>query len=86
MTRDPAREIAAQLARRGWAVPARLLLDAHRPLAPLVSDLGAAMGPLLSAVGMPNAAAWRALLEDDAALDRLVAQFEGLEDRHAEPG
>ena len=49
MSGGPARRVAATLDRRGLAAPARLFADAHRPLAPLLSDLGVALGPLLGA-------------------------------------
>ena len=49
MSGDPARRIANELERRGLGTPARLLLDAHRPLAPLLRDAGAALD-LLTAV------------------------------------
>ena len=39
----------------GSPLPGRLLADAHRPLAPLLSDLSAAFGPLLSRAGRPGA-------------------------------
>ena len=55
MSAGAARRLAIALERRGLAVPGRLLADAHRPLAPLLSDLSAAFGPLLSRAGRPGA-------------------------------
>jgi hypothetical protein len=73
MSSTPARRAASELRRRGLAVPARLLADAHRPLAPLLSDLGAALGPLLGplAAGRPGR-----VLADEALLDDLVAELD----------
>ena len=76
MPSDPARVAADELERRGLAVPARLLADAHRPLAPLLSDLGAAFGPLVRSVLGQRGAGAVALIEDPAALDRLVRHLD----------
>jgi hypothetical protein len=73
---DPADRLAAQLVRRALGSPARLLADAHRPLAPLLTDLGAAIGPLLGAVGGRHADDLRALLDDERGLDRLVDRLD----------
>ena len=76
MRGDPAQRLAAELTRRGLGVPARLLADAHRPLSPLLTDLGAALGPLLEAAAGPRGRAAAGLLEDPAALDRVVEQID----------
>ena len=83
---DPARRVAEELERRGLGVPARLLIEAHLPLAPLLSDAGAALGPLLGAVGGRQAGLLRELLDDGTAMERLVAELDDLETRHADPG
>ena len=85
MTGDPARRLASELARRGLGSPGRLLAEAHRPLGPLLSDLGVALGPLVRAATGPRSAAATALLEDPAALDRVVEEFEEME-RRGQPG
>ncbi len=82
---DPARQAAAELERRGLAIPARLLADAHRPLGPLLADLGVAIGPLARAVGGPRVGPLTRWLEDPAALDRLVGALDEGEQR-AESG
>ena len=82
MSDGPARRVAETLDRRGLAVPARLLADAHRPLAPLLSDLGAAVGPLIGAAFGRAANDASALLADERGLDRLVDQL----DRRAQGG
>ena len=86
MTSDPARWLASELARRGLAAPARLLADAHRPLGPLLSDLGAAFGPLIRAAAGPAGGAAADLLDDPAALDRVVHELDGEMERHGQPG
>lgn len=83
---DVAARIASELHRRGLGSAARLLADAHRPLAPLASDVGAAFGGLLSAVGGRRADGLRALVEDEGALDRLVDGLDEMARRDAEPG
>ena len=57
MSSDPAQRVADELERRGLGTAARLLADAHRPLAPLLADLGAAIGPLAGALGGRRATA-----------------------------
>ncbi|MGH2381422.1 MAG: hypothetical protein ACRDG7_09400 [Candidatus Limnocylindria bacterium] len=86
MSADPARRIATELGRRGLAAPARLLLDAHRPLAPLVSDAGAALDPFLRMIGGRTTEDLRYLLGDTDGLDHLIAELADAEERHAEPG
>ena len=73
MTDDPAGRVASELERRGLAAPARLLADAHRPIAPLLGNLGAALGPLLGTALGHRADDLRNLLDDERGLDRLVA-------------
>ena len=85
MTADPARRVANELRRRGLAAPGRLLADAHRPLAPLLSDLGAAIAPLLRSVSGPADRAMTRFIEDPDALDRLVHELDD-EEPNAEPG
>ncbi len=81
MSGDAARRIARALDRRGLAVPARLLLDAHRPLAPLLGDLGTAVAPILRVAGASDPDTL-SLLTDEAAVDRMM---DALEERNAEP-
>ena len=85
MPSDPARMVADELERRGLAVPARLLAEAHRPLAPLLSDLGAGVAPLVRSVFGRRAASVAALLEDPAALDRLVRDLDAHGEANGEP-
>ena len=92
MTRDPARDLASVLRERGLGDGAALLVDAHRPLGPLLSDLGVALGPLARLVGNRWAEDATRLAEDPDGLERLRDELNrpGADDargpRHAEPG
>lgn len=79
MRSDPARLLADAIGRRGLTAPARLLADAHRPIGPLLADLGAAVGPLARLVGGPRAEAATRLLDEPDALDRLMAAIDAEE-------
>ena len=83
---DPARLVADELDRRGLAAPGRLLADAHRPLAPLIADLGAALGPLARAVAGDRAAPVLRWLEEPDALDQVVEALDARGERRAGPG
>jgi len=75
MVPDPARQVADELARRGLAVPARLL-----------ADLGVAIGPLARAIGGSRIGPLSRWLEEPGALDRLVVALDGEGEPRAEPG
>jgi len=83
---DPARRIADELGRRGLAAPARLLLDAHLPLAPLLSDAGAAITPLLRIFGGSTVDDLGRLLDDETGMERLISELDHAGERHAESG
>jgi hypothetical protein len=86
VTEAPARRVAEELGRRGLAAPARLLIDAHRPLGPLLADAGAALGPLLALVGGSPARMVGELIDDEDALEQLLAELDDLEECHAKSG
>jgi len=86
MSVDPARLVADELERRGLAAASRLLADAHRPLAPLMADIGAALGPLTRAVAGERAASMVRWLEDPDALDQVVRALDARGERRAGPG
>jgi hypothetical protein len=73
----PERRLAEALDRRGLRVPAQILVDAHRPLAPLLGDIASALGPLARLVGGRPAGELAALVEDPAGLERLTGELEG---------
>jgi hypothetical protein len=76
-----AARLAAELERRGLAEPARLFIDAHRPLAPLLSDLGAALAPLVRLAGQ-NAGGTADLIADEQAMDRVSDALDRTGDPH----
>jgi hypothetical protein len=86
VTGVPERRIAAALNRRGLAAPARLLVAAHLPLAPLLADAGAAIGPILGAVGGGAVRDLRSLVEDADGMERLVAALDEFEEPDAGSG
>ena len=86
MTDGRARRAAAELERRGLAAPGRLLADAHRPLAPLLTDLGVALGPLARAVAGDRGGSLAGWLEEPDALDDLVNALDDRGERRAGPG
>lgn len=81
MSDEVAARLAADLERRGLAEPARLLIEAHRPLAPLLSDLGAALAPFARLAGRTGGAAAE-MLDDERAMDRLIDALDATGDRH----
>lgn len=83
MSRPLAERLAAVLRRRGLAVPARLLADAHRPVAPLLGDLGAATGPLLGLIGGRRIGHF---LGNERALDDLIEALDAPEDGRGRAG
>ena len=86
MRGGPARRLAETLDRRGLGEPARLLADAHRPLAPLLGDLSAAFGPLATLVAGQALDDALAILEDPDGLERLTDELAGpAAGRHAKP-
>ena len=75
MTWGPARRLAETFDRRGLGEPARLLVDAHRPLAPLLNDLSAAFGPLAGLLAGRSLDDVRAVLDEPDGLDRLADEL-----------
>jgi hypothetical protein len=54
-------------------------------MAPLLSDLGAAVGPLLRAIGGSRTGGLARFMADEAALQRLTDGLDELERSRAEP-
>ena len=77
MTSDRSEILAAEIRRRGLGAPALLLLQAHRPLRPLLSSLALFLQPVSRPLfGARTDLVQRALDDDqgyDALLDRLAA-------------
>lgn len=74
MARARGDELLAAFEQRGLTTPLRVLLDAHRPIAPLLSDAAAALAPMLTTLGMRDLAH---LLADPArTLEQIDAMSE----------
>jgi hypothetical protein len=74
MTVDGGADLAAEIRRRGLAAPARLLLEAHRPLQPLLGDLVTFMSPILGPLLGGRATQLGALVED-VGIDSLLEEL-----------
>jgi hypothetical protein len=71
--------LAAELRRRGLAAPAHLLLEAHRPLRPLLANAALFLSPLARPLLGGRAADLQAMLDDDAGYDELIRELERTE-------
>ena len=72
----PVERLAGELERRGVGAPAAILLDAHRPLLPLLRQGAIFLGPLLGALlGPRRNAIVRQALDDPATYERLTARL-----------
>ena len=70
--------LAAELNRRGLRAPAALLLDAHRPLLPLLRQVGIFGGPLIGPlIGARRLAGLQRLLDEPQAFEQLISRLEG---------
>lgn len=70
--------LADELERRGVAGPAAILMDAHRPLLPLLRQGVIFLGPLLSPLlGPRRFGVLRHALDDPARYDRIAARLAG---------
>ena len=68
--------LADELERRGVAGPAAILMDAHRPLLPLLRHGVIFLGPLLSPLlGSRRFGVLRSMVEDPVAYDRVAARL-----------
>lgn len=76
MRPDSTEAFAGELERRGLAAPARLLLDAHRPLRPLLAHGATFLGPLLAPLLGSRVRSLQAILDEPAAYDTLVERLE----------
>ena len=73
--------IAEALRRRGLAAPARLVLDAHRPLRPLIAETGVFLSPILRPLFGRRYRALQELLERDSSYDQLIDSLDDAEHR-----
>lgn len=75
---EPAEQLAAELERRGIGAPAGILLDAHRPLLPLVRQGAIFLGPLLAQLlGPRRHGILSQAVHDPATYERLTARLAG---------
>lgn len=75
------RPLAEALRHRGLAAPARFLLDAHRPLRPLLAEAGVFLSPVLGPLFGRRYGAVQAVLEEDAAVNELIESLSDAEHR-----
>ena len=72
----PGDALADELERRGVAAPAAILMDAHRPLLPLLQQGAIFLGPLLKPLlGARRFGMLRRALDDPATYDRIAARL-----------
>lgn len=79
MKGDTTEFLAHALRRRGLAAPARLLLDAHRPIAPLIGDAVTLFRPLLAGFAGRRASDVVELFERDDGIDELIERLDAEE-------
>lgn len=72
MTEDRSESIAAEIRRRGLGAPALLLLEAHRPLRPLLSSVALFLQPLSRPLLGTTAERVQHVLDDEGAYDSLL--------------
>ena len=80
MTDDRSEIIAAELRRRGLGPPALLLLEAHRPLRPLLSSLALFLQPMARTLLGARADQVQRALDDDEGYDALLDRLSAAED------
>lgn len=76
MSGDRSEALAAELRRRGLATPAHLLLEAHRPLRPLLANATLFLSPIIRPLFGNRFSGVQELLDDDAGYDRLISELE----------
>jgi hypothetical protein len=79
--RGESARVAEGLGQRGLAAPARLLLEAHRPLRPLMTEASVFVGPLLRPLLGTRFDGWLRVLEDDDEYDALIEALDDAEHR-----
>jgi hypothetical protein len=76
MSAEPTEPLIVELRRRGLDAPARLLLDAHRPLRPLLAHAFTFLSPLGRPLLGARLDSVERALSSDAAYERLVRGLE----------
>lgn len=75
MSDDRSEALAAELRRRGLAAPAHLLLEAHRPLRPLLGSLALFLSPMARPLLGRRADHLQTMLDDEAEYDALLRRL-----------
>jgi hypothetical protein len=76
MRHEPNAALVSELRRRGLSAPARLLLDAHRPLRPLLANAATFLSPLAHPLLGDRLDGLQRALDDDAAYGALLEELE----------
>jgi hypothetical protein len=76
MSDERSEALAAELRRRGLATPAHLLLEAHRPLRPLLANAALFLSPIVRPLLGRRYTSVQELLDDDGGYDRLIDELE----------
>lgn len=78
MAAEPVDLLADELERRGIGAPAAILVDAHRPLLPLIQQGAIFLGPLLGQLlGQRRHGILGRAIRDQATYERLAARLAG---------
>jgi hypothetical protein len=80
VARAPGDELLVALHRRGLSAPLRLLVDAHRPIAPVLTDAAAMLAPMLTLVGLRDLA--QLIADPDRTVERIDALGSTADARH----
>ncbi|HEY7526472.1 MAG TPA: hypothetical protein VIA82_06560 [Candidatus Limnocylindria bacterium] len=81
MSDERSAALATELRRRGLDVPALLLLEAHRPLRPLLGNLAIFLSPIVRSLRNRALDGLAKGLASDAGYDALVRELERTEPR-----
>jgi len=76
MSDERSEALAAELRRRGLATPALLLLEAHRPLRPLLANASLFLSPLVRPLFGSRFDGIQQALDEDDGYDRLMSELE----------
>lgn len=84
MKAGPTDELVRAVARRGLAGPVAILLDAHRPLQPLLAEATTFLAPLLRPLLGPRHADLLRAISDRTRYARLVERLRAAESGEAD--
>jgi hypothetical protein len=81
MSDERSAALATELRRRGLDAPALVILEAHRPLRPLLGNLAIFLSPIVRSVRNRALDGLAAALASDEGYDALVGELESTEHR-----